>query len=95
MPVPRFDEIMLPLLNHIRDGREYHMREVIDSLAQHFGLTDKERRALLPSGQPIFENRIGWARTYPKKAGLLQAEARCDPDYRGRKECACKKSPVY
>jgi len=76
MPIPRFDEIMLPLLNHIRDGREYHMREVIDSLAQHFGLTDEERRALLPSGQPIFGNRVGWARTYLKKAGLLQSPRR-------------------
>ena len=92
---PRFDEIMLPLLNHIRDGREYHMREVIDSLAQHFGLTDKERRALLPSGQPIFENRIGWARTYPKKAGLLQSPKRGVIQITGAGKSVLAKNPPY
>jgi restriction system protein len=40
-------------------------------------LTDLERDELLPSGQqPIFRNRLGWARTYMKKAGLLATPSR-------------------
>lgn len=47
------------------------------SLAQKFNLTEQERRELLPSGrQEIFENRVGWARTYLKKAGLIEATKR-------------------
>jgi restriction system protein len=36
-----------------------------------------ERSVLLPSGQqPIFDNRVGWAKTYMKKAGLLEGPTR-------------------
>lgn len=45
----------------------------MNDLAKHFGLTESERKVLLPSGnQEIFDNRLGWARTYLKKAGLIQ-----------------------
>lgn len=48
------------------------MREAYDAMAEEFRLADDERRKLLPSGkQSIFENRVGWARTYLKKAGLV------------------------
>ena len=40
-------------------------------------LSTAERAELLPSGQQgIFKNRIGWARTYLKKAGLLESPKR-------------------
>jgi restriction system protein len=64
---------MLPLLKLAADGSEHSMPEAIGSLAQHFNLTESEIVALLPSGtQPRFANRVGWARTYMKKAGLLE-----------------------
>jgi len=35
-------------------------------------LTEEDRGELLPSGkQAIFDNRLGWAKTYLDKAGLL------------------------
>ena len=53
------------------------MRETIDALAKEYGLSAEELRELLPSGkQPIFDNRVGWARTYMKKAGLLESTRR-------------------
>lgn len=53
------------------------MRETEDALASKFGLTPAERAELLPSGQQgIFKNRIGWARTYLKKAGLIESPKR-------------------
>jgi restriction system protein len=46
-------------------------------LSKQFNLTDEERRQLLPSGkQPIIDNRIGWARTYIIKAGLIESTRR-------------------
>jgi restriction system protein len=50
----------------------HRVRELIPVLEDHFGLTEEERNELLASGtQKRFENRIGWARTHLKKAGLL------------------------
>jgi restriction system protein len=68
---------MLPLLRFVADGKEHSLREAIENLADHFDLSDEERKALLPSGrQATFDNRVGSARTYMKKAGLLQSPAR-------------------
>ena len=68
---------MLPLLKFYGDGQEHSNRDSIDSLADHFKLTDDERRAMLPSGvQGLFDNRVNWARTYMKKAALIEPTKR-------------------
>ena len=52
-------------------------RDLIESLAIEFEVTDEERKELLASGnQAIFDNRVGWAMTYLKKAGLLDSPKR-------------------
>jgi restriction system protein len=72
MPIPDYQSVMLPLLTAVADGEEHKTRDVIGKLAAEFQLTEAERTELLPSGNNLFENRAGWARTYLKKAGLLQ-----------------------
>ncbi len=68
---------MLPLLKVVGDGREYCLRDAVESLAKEFGLTEGERQQLLPSGRyPTFDNRIAWAKTYLKKAGLIGQQRR-------------------
>ena len=75
--IPDFQTIMLPLLKHIHDGKEYKLETVVDSLAKEFNITEKERKELLPSGQTfVFGSRVGWARTYLKKAGLIDTPKR-------------------
>lgn len=76
MAIPDYQTIMLPLLKLASDGKEHSSREAIDALANVFGLTQAERRELLTSGQQTFDNRVGWATTYLKKAGLLEATRR-------------------
>jgi len=77
MAIPDYQTIMLPLLKFTGDGQEHSLRETIDSLAHEFNLSDEERKELLPSGsQATFDNRVGWARTYMKKAGLLESTRR-------------------
>jgi len=77
MAVPDFQSVMLPLLKVLGDGEEHSLHEVISTLADQFDLTDEERRELLPSGrQAKLDNRVGWARTYLKKAGLLESTGR-------------------
>ena len=68
---------MLPFLRFLEDGQAHSLGDAEEALAAHFQLTATERAELLPSGQQgIFKNRIGWARTYLKKAGLLDAPRR-------------------
>ena len=75
--IPDFQSLMLPLLRYAADGKEYSLREAIEALADEFHLSDAERRELLPSGsQSAFDNRVGWSRTYLKKAGLLSSPRR-------------------
>ena len=75
--IPKYEEIMLPFLKYLADGKEHGLSETHDALAEQFKLTDEELRELLPSGrQPVFRNRVGWARTYLKKAGLVTSPKR-------------------
>lgn len=77
MAIPGFQDLMLPLLKLIGDGKEHTSRNVIENLAGDFKLTEEEKRVLLSSGkQPVFDNRVGWARTYMKKAGLIESPQR-------------------
>jgi len=75
--IPDYQSLMLPLLKLVSDKKEYKYRELIENLALEFKLTDDERKELLASGnQPIFDNRVGWAKTYLKKAGLIDSPSR-------------------
>ncbi len=77
MAIPDYQTIMPPLLKFASDQQEYSLREAIDNLSNQFNLSDEERRELLSSGQQaVFDNRVGWARTYLKKAGLLESTRR-------------------
>lgn len=93
MNIPDFQSLMLPFLEYVADGKEHSLREIIDYLAGSFGLSEAERKQLLPSGkQSVFNNRVGWTRTYLKKAGLIEPtkKAHFQITSRGR-ECLQKK----
>lgn len=75
--IPDYQSIMLPLLRHVSDNGEHKVRDIVEGLAKQFGLTEDERKELLPSGTaPIFDNRTAWAKTYLKKAGLIDTPRR-------------------
>jgi len=77
MAIPVFQQITLPLLQLLEDKQEHSLRQIIDSLINQFNVTQEEQHELLPSGkQAIFDNRVGWARTYLKKAGLIESTRR-------------------
>jgi hypothetical protein len=63
---------MLPLLRAVGDGREHAVGEVTERLADALGLTKEERKQLLPGGgQTVIAQRVVWAKTQLKRAGLL------------------------
>lgn len=77
MPIPDYQTLMLPVLKISEDGNAHKFRDSIELLADEFSLTDEERREILPSGsQAVFDNRVGWALSYLKQAGLLDSPKR-------------------
>lgn len=73
MAIPDFQSIFLPLLEACEDGREHTKQELLPALARLFGLGDEDMAVKLPSGkQGMFDNRVGWAKSYLKQAGLLE-----------------------
>lgn len=70
--IPNYTDFMLPLLVYLSDGQTHKLGDVYDGLCAQLGISDDQRRFLLPSGnQSVVENRIGWAKTYLRKAGLI------------------------
>lgn len=77
MPVPKYFEIIKPLLKAVSDGEVHTLKELKRVIAKDFSLTEADVAEMLPSGrQTVFANRLGWASTYLVKAGLLERPAR-------------------
>lgn len=77
MPVPKYNEMYGSFLRALKDGEVHSIKEIKQAAAVDLGLSDDDLAELLPSGkQGLFDNRIGWTRTYLKKAGLIESPAR-------------------
>ncbi len=76
MPIPDYQTLMLPVLRKAAKG-EIKVSQAIEEISDEYGLTDDEKAELLPSGrQTIIANRVHWAKTYLKQAGLVDATRR-------------------
>ncbi len=74
LPIPDFQTLMRPLLKHLSDGSDHSNQETVAVLADEFHLSDGERTQLLPSGkQSVFSNRVAWAKSHLKQAGLIES----------------------
>ena len=94
MAIPDYQEIMLPLLRALVDGSVHGLTDVRNGLTVYFSLTEEEVREVLPSGRSRrFDNRVGWARTYLKKAGLLEYATRGHVKSTDRGRAALAESP--
>lgn len=72
MAIPDFQTVMLPVLSSLSTEAVIGAKEIRDNIANHFQLSEEDIQQRLPSGkQTIINNRIGWAITYMKKAGLI------------------------
>ncbi len=72
LPIPDFQSLMLPLLEHVADGAEFTIAGSRSTLADRFNMTEEELNQRLPSGAAnTFYNRLAWAKIYLERAGLL------------------------
>lgn len=77
MAIPDYQSLMLPVLQLAADDKEHKFSVAVEELADQFSLSEEERSDLLPSGnQAVFNNRVGWARSYLKQARLLETPRR-------------------
>ncbi|MGU8535624.1 restriction endonuclease [Clostridium perfringens] len=77
MAIPTYEQIMLPMLELLKDENTYNNKECVEKLSEKLNLTAEEVRELLPSGRrSIFYDRVTWAKTYLKQAGLVEAPRR-------------------
>jgi restriction system protein len=76
MPIPDFQTLMLPVLRNLEHG-ERTGQETLDALAAQFSLTPDDLAQRLPSGkQATFTNRVAWAKSHLKGAGLVESPRR-------------------
>ncbi len=76
MPVPNFQAFMLPVLKQAQHG-EVKVADISAAVAQELGLSESDLQELVPSGtKTTFYDRMNWAKTYLKQAGLVKSNRR-------------------
>src|SRR5438067_9434932 len=74
MAIPKYDEMMLPVLRILGDGAEHSQRELAEQIADHFKLTPQERAERLPKVKATYlRHRLGWAGFSLRRAGLAES----------------------
>lgn len=78
MAVPKYNEFFPAFLDCLADGEVHTLKEIRAYCAEAYSLSDEDRQMMLPSGQNMLRDRVGWARTYLKKAGLIDSPSRAN-----------------
>lgn len=76
MAIPKYNELYPNVMQVLSDGNEYSTRKMDDIIIPTLNLTTEEYEERLSSGGRVIKNRLGWARTYLKKAGLIESKKR-------------------
>lgn len=77
MAVPEFYYFLRPALEFHEDGETHYWRTIEAAIAGRFGLSEADVAELIPSGRKTrVADRVQWALTYLRQAGLLDSPAR-------------------
>ncbi|MBY8976863.1 restriction endonuclease [Rhodobacteraceae bacterium NNCM2] len=70
--IPDYQSLMRPVLKCARNEPR-KISDVVEEISDHLGLSLEERQQMLPSGkQTTIANRVHWAKSYMKQAGLVR-----------------------
>jgi restriction system protein len=73
MAVPGFQDMFIHFLKCLEDGETRHTSVIREFVSEEMNLSDEDREEMIPSGQSTrLANRVGWARTHLRKAGLIE-----------------------
>lgn len=73
MALPKYNEFYRLVLTVLQDGQSHSMKEVRDSIAQTLQLTEEDLSETLSNGSSVYAGRVGWAKTYLKKAEMIDS----------------------
>ena len=76
MALPKYDEFYRLVLDALQDGKSHSMKEVRNSIAQTLHLTEQDLSETLSNGSSVYAGRVGWAKTYLKKAEMIDSPQR-------------------
>lgn len=77
MPIPQFHKFMLPVLQILSDEKIRTMPEIKKETVLKMNLSQEDLTEMIPSGRKTrFDDRVEWAKTYLKKAGLVELPER-------------------
>lgn len=77
MPIPNYEEAMVPVLRVLVASSPRQRRDITSAVADLLQLPESERQKLLPSGKtPVIRSRVGWALSYLKQAKLVESPKR-------------------
>ena len=78
MPIPPFEDMIVPVIIELSDGTEHDLPSLKDSLANRLGVTAVDRDSRLPGKPEVrrFDNRVLWAIQHLKIAGLVERPRR-------------------
>ena len=77
MAIPDFQSLLLPVLKLADDGAEQTISGSAEEIANELRLTEQEKEAIYESGSGlIFRDRVSWARSHLKMAGLMESTRR-------------------
>lgn len=93
MAIPKYNELMFPVLEVLSDEKDHSLKEIVDILGRKYKLTDEELSIEIPSGGKLFYGRVGWARTYLKAAKLIDSPKRSIFSINERGKKALKDKP--
>ena len=73
MAIPETYDLVLPLLEIIKDKDEYKVQEVTEEVIDYIDISDEDKEITLPNNEPVINSRISTANTYLKKAELIES----------------------
>ncbi len=76
MAVPAYYELIPLFMECLQDGQIHPLKEIRNHCARRTSLTEDDLQVTTASGLSLFFDRVGWARTYLKKAGLIESPSR-------------------
>lgn len=77
MAVPKHSDLFRIVLEPLKDGKAHYYNDCVLYAIQKLNLSDEDCQQTLPgSSRTMLKDRVQWALTYVRQAGLIQSEKR-------------------
>ena len=75
--IPTHEDLTLPLLKAVGDGKEHRMADLRDKISDDLGLSEEQKTRIMPKKNTTYVyDRTYWARTLLRQAGLVSIPGR-------------------